>query len=173
MNTYPPGYYVYAYLRKSDCTPYYIGKGKGQRAWAKDHNVRVPEDPKRIIILESGLTDVGALAIERRMIRWYGRKDIGTGILRNISNGGDGCEGRILTQHTRKLIAIANSKREWTDESRDKIRTWRKTQIQSPESNKKRSQTLKGRKVKHTWVSCCQCHKSTTLTNFIRWHTKC
>jgi hypothetical protein len=173
MGTYSSNYYVYAYLRKSDHTPYYIGKGKGHRAWAKDHNVRVPDDPKRIIIVEAGLTDIGALAIERRLIRWYGRKDIGTGMLRNVSNGGDGCEGRIQTKQTRKLIGIANSKREWKDESRNKIRAWRKTQTHSPESNKKRSQTLKGRKVNHTWVSCCRCHKSTTLTNYIRWHKDC
>ena len=173
MNTYPPNYYVYAYLRKSDLTPYYIGKGKGHRAWAKEHNVRVPDDPARILILESGLTDVGALAIERRMIRWYGRKDLGTGSLRNISNGGDGCEGRIQTEQTKKLIGDANRRRIWKEESKSKIRAWRKTQIHSEESNFKRSQTLKGRKVNHTWVSCCKCHKSTTLTNFIRWHTNC
>ena len=52
MTTYPPNYYVYAYLRKSDLTPYYIGKGKGPRAWAKQHNVIIPEDSNRIVIVE-------------------------------------------------------------------------------------------------------------------------
>lgn len=173
MNTYPPGYYVYAYLRKSDLTPYYIGKGKGYRAWAKHRRIKIPTNPKRIVIVESNLSDTGALAIERRLIRWYGRKDLKTGILRNLSDGGDGCEGRVQTEHTRNLIGIANSKREWTDKSRAKIKAWRKTQIQSPETNQKRSRALKGRKVNHTWVSCCRCHKSTTLTNFIRWHKDC
>lgn len=85
-------YYVYAYLRE-DATPYYIGMGQKRRAWAKDHNVNLPLDKKNIIILESNLSKVGALAIERRLIRWYGRKDLNTGILRNITDGGEGAEG--------------------------------------------------------------------------------
>jgi len=78
-------YYVYAYLRKDTLTP-------------KEHNVKVPTDEHRIVIVEKNLTDLGACAIERRLISWYGRKDLGTGILRNMTDGGDGTAGYKFSQ---------------------------------------------------------------------------
>ena len=87
-------YYVYAYIRKNNNTPYYIGKGKGKRAYDKAHSVSVPKDQTKIVFLETNLSEVGALALERRYIRWYGRKGIDPGgILRNATEGGDGSYG--------------------------------------------------------------------------------
>lgn len=99
-------YYVYAFIRSKDSpngaagTPYYIGKGHGNRAWMKrtSHIKRPPSDV-HIVILESNLSEIGALALERRYIKWYGKLCNGTGILRNILDGGQGSVGLLGELH--------------------------------------------------------------------------
>lgn len=100
---YPKGFYIYAYIRKTDGTPYYIGKGSYRRAWVKHRkqgNVSKPPNG-RIVIMESNLSEIGALALERRYIAWYGRKCNNTGILNNMTEGGDGVSGYKHSDETR------------------------------------------------------------------------
>ena len=164
-------YYVYAYIRSKDSatakagTPYYIGKGKKNRAYAK-HSVSVPSDTFFIVFLEKNLTHLGACALERRLIEWYGRKDIGTGILLNRTDGGEGTANVVYTETRREKLRQAQSGKPkdkdaiskgvatrrknntyaHTTETREKMKQSHQNRPpQSEETKRKRSETLKNK----------------------------
>lgn len=140
-------YYVYAYIRQSDDTPYYIGKGKNRRAYSKYHNVTVPKDKTKIVFLEKNLTELGALALERRYIKWYGRKDIRTGILYNRTDGGDTTTGYVPTEETRKKLSVVGKGIKKSIEFCENQSKTRKGHFVSEETRKKISDANKGRKL--------------------------
>lgn len=177
--TNPPcGFYVYAYLRV-DGTPYYIGKGKDTRAFIQhkkaDHTgISTPKDTTKIVIVEHMLSDIGALAIERRLIAWYGRKDLGTGILRNKTDGGDGSAGAVRTDSAKLAIGKASKvgrKRTHTDESKKLVSIQHLGKSVSSETRQKIKNATKGKP--KPMVVCRLCdRKEMSAVGFSNWSTK-
>ena len=80
-------FYTYLWLR-NDGTPYYAGKGHGDRAFYTN-NRRFKSPPRERIRIQKWEDEQTALAMERYLINFYGRKDLGTGCLRNLTDGGE------------------------------------------------------------------------------------
>lgn len=115
-------FYTYAYLRK-DRTPYYIGKGSGKRIYSKrGRPCSTPKDKSRIIFLKQNLTEEEAFKHEKYMIAVFGRKDLGTGILHNKTNGGDGASGILVSEETRKKMKKSSTKYKTEEERLEAIK---------------------------------------------------
>jgi hypothetical protein len=109
-------YYTYAYLRE-DRTPYYIGKGSGNRAYRRTKKcIKPPKDKSRIILLKQNLTEEEAFRHEKYMIAIFGRKDLGAGILHNRTDGGDNPPSWLGKSHsieTRKKLSEINKGKQY------------------------------------------------------------
>lgn len=128
MNTY----YTYAYMRE-DGTPYYIGKGKGNRAFKRTRSGVAVPPKERIKLLVENTTEEWALFIEMCLIDKWGRLNDGTGILENFTDGGEGVSGYAHTaetkEHLRSLLGgrtahpntLEASKRPKTEETKRKM----------------------------------------------------
>ena len=198
MNTYPSGFYVYAYVRENGI-PYYIGKGKDRRAYQihkRKDSVKInPPSRDRILILEQNLTKVGACAIERRLIRWYGKKSDGSGCLVNLADGGDGnsVPGRKLSEDTKEKLRQINLGRKQSHDTIEKKRVKSLGSKRSEETKLKMSESQRGRLLsddfksklseaakrrtihgnsgkKNQIVECPHCHKSGGAGVMKRWH---
>jgi hypothetical protein len=140
---------LYRHIRLDKNEPFYIGIGKTiKRAYSSInrnnywHNI-VGTDKKnyRIEILFEGISYEEAILKEKEFILLYGRKDLGKGSLVNVTDGGEGTLGRIVSKELRKKLSTVNPKiwlgkkrpelaemtikmnkeRVWSKESRDKL----------------------------------------------------
>jgi NUMOD3 motif len=135
-------YYTYAYLRE-DRTPYYIGKGKGNRIYYTYKRIKPPKDKSRIIYLKQNLTEEEAFRHEIYMIAVFGRKDLGTGILQNLTDGGEGVSGLSHSEETKRKMSEVHKNP--SEETRRKKRDARKGKTLSDETKRKMSEAHKGK----------------------------
>ena len=138
-------YYTYAFLRE-DRTPYYIGKGKGNRAYRRrDKGIKPPKDKSKILILKQNLTEEESFRHEVYMIAMFGRKDLGTGILHNRTNGGDGVSGAVVSDETRRKMSEALKGKPRSKEIRRKMSEAHKGKTHSEKSRRNMSESQKGK----------------------------
>ena len=114
-------YYIYLYLDQDDI-PFYVGKGKNDRYKVYNHLHKNSPNPFlknkirkvgakniKIHFLHKNITEEEALQQERYWIKYYGRRDLGTGTLCNLTDGGEiGPTGRKLSEETKQKIGEAN-----------------------------------------------------------------
>jgi hypothetical protein len=75
----------------------------------------------RIEIMIEGLSEEEANRKEVEFILLYGRRDLGTGTLVNMTAGGEGSVGYKHTEEARKKMSDGNRGKKRTDETRKKI----------------------------------------------------
>lgn len=118
---------LYRHIRLDKNEPFYIGIGSRKRAHGRSRRSRhwtsiVNKSEYEVEILFDNLTWEQACEKEKEFIALYGRKDIGTGILVNHTDGGEGSPGVVQS-------AEANEKR----------RTWSKNRVFGEETKRKLS----------------------------------
>lgn len=103
-------FYVYLHKKKTNGEVFYVGKGRGNRAWVtscrSDFWFKVYNKHGRDVELVSeNLDEIAALSLEKELIAFYGRRDIGNGTLVNLCDGGKGTVNHIVTQEYRDNVS--------------------------------------------------------------------
>jgi hypothetical protein len=137
--------YVYRHIRLDKNEPFYIGIGTdGNFTRAKEKTRRsdfwnkiVSKTDYEIEILFENIDIEEAKKKEIEFISLYGRKNLGTGTLANLTDGGDGAFGRVFShsEETKKKMS----------EQRKGLKSSRKGKKLSDEQRKRMSDSKKGK----------------------------
>ena len=107
-------WYVYRHIRLDKNEPFYIGIGN-KKNYARAHQIKSDRRNEiwckifskteiEIEIILDNLTKSQASEKEKEFIKLYGRKDLNTGCLCNMTDGGDGIWNCIMSENTKEKI---------------------------------------------------------------------
>jgi hypothetical protein len=148
--------YVYRHIRLDKNEPFYIGIGADEdykRAHEKCASRRsgfwTKIARKTEFLVEILIDDVDvetAKAKEMEFIKLYGRKNLGTGPLCNLTDGGDGLINIVFTEQHRQRLSAANRGKVYSLERRQRMSEQRKNNpiVYTEEIRKKLSESHKG-----------------------------
>lgn len=146
--------YLYRHIRLDTNTPFYVGIGsddkynranqsRGRTKWWKNVCKKSAID---IQIMLDDLSWDEACEKEIEFIALYGRKDLGKGSLVNMTDGGEGCLGRIMTAECIAKIANANRGKKLSKERIEQMSKMRLGVKLSETQKANISKALKGKK---------------------------
>jgi hypothetical protein len=141
---------LYRHIRLDKDEPFYIGIGKDEsRAYSKRNRTKhwhnITNKGYDIEILFDDLSYDEAKLKEIEFIKLYGRIDLGTGILCNMTDGGDGSNG---FKHSKEALIKIGEKSKGRIKTPEQIEKWRSNMNfkRSPELTEKIRQSLIGKK---------------------------
>lgn len=110
-------FYIYAHIRPDTGTIFYIGKGRERRAFSKSKRNKIWMDIVnknkgyyKIEFLFTNLIQEKAFEIECKLILEKGRLCNGTGLLSNLTLGGEGTAGFKLSEEHKNKISRSGEK---------------------------------------------------------------
>jgi len=107
-------FYIYIHTKQDTGEIFYVGKGKGKRAYSKHSRSKfwnniVDKYGYNVIIFENGLSEVEAFKLEIELIDMIGRRDLGKGTLVNLTDGGEGQTGWVPNDEYRLNMSVSTS----------------------------------------------------------------
>jgi len=147
--------YLYLHRRLDTNEVFYVGIGTEKnfkRAFVKAKNKRnsfwsniVNKVNYAVDIIYKNISWEQACKYEMNFIAMYGRKDLGLGNLVNMTNGGDGNPGKIISEKQKYQISKAHKNKTVTKETREKLREFNLGKKHNKETKLKISLGNKGR----------------------------
>ena len=131
---------------------YYVGQGNCRRPYAahpykghKGNPCIKPTDKNQIVIIKKNLTEQEAKDLEIELIAKHGRLDIGEGYLINKTDGGEGINGYIFSEETKRKMSEALKGKPLSEEHKRKLSKAHKGKTLSEEHRRKMSEARKGK----------------------------